>query len=87
MIDIELDHVVPDELHLFPRVTDRLLENVIDEIIEQDSIADFNKPNTKPKGQLLKNFVENINELGVPFSVWYKKIQMDQAVISQNILA
>ena len=73
LIDIELDHVVPDELHLFLRVTDRLLENVIDEIIEQASIADFNKPNTQPKGQLLKNFVENINELGVPFSVWYKK--------------
>ena len=49
LINIDLDHVVPDELHLLLRITDRQLQNVIDEILECDSIADFNKP----KGNIL----------------------------------
>ncbi|CAB4006241.1 Hypothetical predicted protein [Paramuricea clavata] len=55
------------------RVTDRLLQNVIDEILEKDSFDDFNKPKGHPKGANLKKFVEDVNELGVTFSVWYKK--------------
>ena len=36
LLDIALDHVVPDELHLLLRVTDRHLENVIEEVMEKD---------------------------------------------------
>ena len=32
------------------RITDRLLEDIIDEILERDSITDFNKPKGSPKG-------------------------------------
>jgi hypothetical protein len=73
LINISLDHVVADELHLLLRVTDRLLQNVIDEILEKDSIDDFNKPKGHPKGANLNKFVKDVNELGVTFSVWYKK--------------
>ena len=73
LINIHLDHMVPDELHLLLRRTDRLLQNVIDEILERDSIADFNKPKGSPKGLLMQQFVKVVNDLGVTFSVWYKK--------------
>ena len=35
--DTELDHVVLEELHLMMRITDRLTENIITEIMERDS--------------------------------------------------
>lgn len=74
LINISLDHVVADELHLLLRVTDRLLQNVIDEILEKDAIEDFTKPKGHTKGVNLKKFVEDVNNLGaVTFSVWYKK--------------
>jgi hypothetical protein len=73
LINIELDHVMADELHLLLRVTDRMFQNVIDEILEMDANDDFNKANGQPKGVLLKKFVDDINALGVKFSVWYKQ--------------
>ena len=73
LINIDLDHVLADELHLLLRVTDRMLQNVVDEILEKDAIEDFNKPKGQPKGVLLKTFVDDVNSLGVTFSVWYKK--------------
>ena len=73
LINIDLDHVLADELHLLLRVTDRMLQNVVDEILEKDAIEDFNKPKGQPKGVLLKKFVDDVNSLGVTFFVWYKK--------------
>lgn len=73
LINIDLDHVVPEELHLLLRVTDRTLENVVDEMLEKNAIEDFNRPRGQPKGALLKKFVEDVNELGITFSMWYKK--------------
>ena len=35
--DTELDHVVLEELHLMMRITDRLTENIITEVMERDS--------------------------------------------------
>ena len=69
LLDIALDHVVPDELHLLLRVTDRLLENIIEEVMEKDSVNDFNKPKGHPKGVGLTNLVKAINDCGVPFKV------------------
>ena len=73
LIDIALDHVVPDELHLLLRVTDRLLENVIDEVLERDVKQDFNRRKGQPKGLILANLVKGINYCGISFNVWYKK--------------
>lgn len=40
LLNIPLTHVIPDELHLLLRITDRLLQNVIDEVLERDPIED-----------------------------------------------
>ena len=73
LLDIEVDHVVPDELHLLLRVTDRLLQNVIDEVRERDSIDSWNKSKGQPKDKQLNNLVKGINDCGIPFKIWYKK--------------
>jgi hypothetical protein len=73
LLDIEVDHVVPDELHLLLRVTDRLLQNVIDEVRERDSIDSWNKSKGQPKDKHLNNLVKGINDCGIPFKIWYKK--------------
>lgn len=36
LLNIELDHVVPDELHLLLSVTDELERNLIRQVLEQD---------------------------------------------------
>ena len=43
LFNIELDHVVLDELYLMMRITDRLTENIITEVMERDSKADLLK--------------------------------------------
>lgn len=50
LFDIELDHVILDELHLMMRVTDRLTENLIKEVMERDSKHDFNLEKSQLKG-------------------------------------
>ena len=69
LINIELDHVLADELHLLLRVTVRMLQNIIDEILEKDAIEDFKKQKGQPKGVLLIKIVDDVNSLGVIFSV------------------
>ena len=72
LFDIELDHVVLDELHLMMRVTDRLTENVITEVMERDRKTDFLKKKGEEKGIYLKRLIRVINEVGITFSVWEK---------------
>lgn len=43
LFDIDLDHVVLDELHLMIRITNRLTDCIITEVIERDSKSDFLK--------------------------------------------
>ena len=43
LINIALDHVILDELHLMLRVTDRLTENLKKEVIERGNKTDINK--------------------------------------------
>ena len=54
-------------------MTDRLLENIIAEVLERDAIADFNKTSRQPKKIDLAKLVASVNELGIPSSVWNKK--------------
>ena len=76
LIDIALDHIVPDELHLLLRVTDRILQNVIDEVLERDAIENFNRPRGQPNGVFLSNLVIGNNDCGISFNVWLKKVLM-----------
>lgn len=72
LFDIELDHVVLDEIHLMRRITDRLTENIITEVMERDGKADFLKKRGEDKGIYLKRLISLINDLGITFSVWKK---------------
>ncbi|XP_028418693.1 uncharacterized protein LOC114544180 [Dendronephthya gigantea] len=73
LLDIELDHVILDELHLLLRITDRLTENIINEVMQRDSKADFTKKSGEEKGIYLKRLVSVINELGITFAIWEKR--------------
>ena len=57
LFNIELDHIVLDELHLMLRITDRLLENLVIEVMEHDSHNDFLKTNQEPKGIFLDKLI------------------------------
>lgn len=73
LLNIPLTHVIPDELHLLLRITDKVLQNIIDEVLERDAVEDFDKPRVQPKGIYLTRVVKAINDLGISFSVWNKK--------------
>ena len=73
LLNIPLTNVIADELHLLLRITDKLLQNVIDEVLEKDAVEDFNKKRGIPKGVHLTKLVNCINSLGISFSVWNKK--------------
>ena len=72
LLNIPLSNVIADELHLLLRITDKLLQNIIDEVLERDAIEDFNKPRGRLKEVYLAKLVKNINGLGISFSVWNK---------------
>lgn len=72
LFGIELDHVVLDELPLMMRISDRLTENIITEVMERDSKSDFSKKRGEEKGVYLKRLIAVINSLGITFSVWEK---------------
>lgn len=73
LFNIDLDHVILDELHLMIRVTDRLTENIITEVMERDGEADMSKKRGEKKGIYLEALVSTINKIGIPFSIWEKK--------------
>lgn len=54
------------------RVTDQLMENLITEVMERDSKADFTKRRGEEKGLYLKKLVKDINGTGITFNVWKK---------------
>lgn len=73
LFNIELDHVILDELHLMLRITDKLTENLIIEVMEKDGKEDRNKAQTKDNGANLSILIQTINELGITFSIWEKR--------------
>lgn len=54
-------------------IIDKLLQNIIDEVLERDAVEDFDKPRGQPKGIYLTRLVKAINDLGISFPVWNKK--------------
>jgi len=78
LLEIDLDHIIPDELHLLLRVTDRLLKNLVLEVCERDALKEFSKTQEKTQdkseaGQFEKKLVKAINDCGVSFSIWRQK--------------
>ena len=52
LLNIELNHVVVDELHLMLRITGILTENIITECLNWDQDNDFNKKRRVPTSSL-----------------------------------
>lgn len=74
LFDIELDHIILDELHLMLRVTDRLTENLIQEVMDKDGKENVNNhKGKKHEGVHLKKLIKAINDLGMTFAIWEKK--------------
>lgn len=73
LINIPLTNVIPDELHLLLQITDKLLQNVIDEVLKRDAVEDFSKTRGQTKGINLSKLVKAINFLGILFSIWSTK--------------
>ncbi|XP_048589349.1 uncharacterized protein LOC116615043 [Nematostella vectensis] len=70
LLNIELDHVIVDELHLMLRVTDVLTKNLVYQAIDRDKKDDFDKKRGEGKGSHLKKLVSTIRSLGISFDVW-----------------
>ena len=68
LIDIPLNHVIVNELHLFLRITDILLRNVIQHVIEED-LKTTRKVDLLD-GPHLTMLVKYIRKCGISFSVW-----------------
>ena len=70
LLNIELDQVIVDELHLLLRVMDVMIDNIITNNIDWDKQEDFEKNSKQPKGLHLKKLVTEIRSCGVGFDVW-----------------
>ena len=73
ILNIELDHIVVDELHLMLRVTDILTENLISECLDWDKEDDLDRKRGDPQGMHLTKLVQTIRSCGVSFEVWEQR--------------
>ena len=69
LLDLQIDHYLPDELHLMLRITDVLLRNLIYDAKSLDSNA---KVNRLPQIHL-KGLVKIIQDCGISFAIWDNK--------------
>ena len=58
LFNIPLDHISLDELHLMRRITDRMTENLITEVMEKDCKEDFNKAQGEEKGENIRILIK-----------------------------
>lgn len=77
LFDIELEYIVPDELHLFLRIMDVLIQALIDTAVAHDhhtSRGARRGPKIPPQdGPMVKNLIKTIQSCGVNFYVWEEK--------------
>ena len=67
LLDLSLHNIIPDELHLLLRITDRLIENLINAAIQHDS------PRSRPlEGDMIKELLKHIRSCGMPFNIYEK---------------
>ena len=71
LLHIPLDHIILDDLHLMLRITDILIGNLVDDVMQWDD-KDYYITRKRQSGHL-KKLVEIINSCVVSFSVWEKR--------------
>jgi hypothetical protein len=73
LLFIDLDHVILDELHLLLRITDVLINNLIEDVLEWDKKEDLGKKISDDSRSVhLRNFIKTVWSCGVSFHVWEK---------------
>ena len=74
LLDLELDHVIPDELHLMLRVMDVLIQGLIDTAVAYDShqhrLSCSRHSYKVLEGPILKNLMTAIRRSGVYFCLY-----------------
>lgn len=73
LLFIDLDHVILDELHLMLRVTDVLINNLLEDVLEWDKKDDLGKKKSQKRGVHLEEFIKTVRSCGVSFDVWEKQ--------------
>ncbi|CAB4030363.1 Hypothetical predicted protein [Paramuricea clavata] len=73
LVEIDLDHVICDELHLMLRVVDVLIDNLMEDVLEWDKTEDMCKKRSDERGIHLNNLISTIRSCGVSFNIWQKK--------------
>ncbi len=62
-----------DELHLLLRITDVLINNLIEDVLEWDKKEDLGKKKSDDSRSVhLRNFINTVRSCGVSFHVWEK---------------
>lgn len=79
LLDIKLENVVIDELHLMLRITDVLTKSLINEALEWDVKENMSKAPKDRSNNHLMDLVNAVSECGVSFNVWEKKNADGQA--------
>ena len=75
LLVIPLDHIILDELHLMLRITDILIENLIEDAMQwyDKESSKKNKKRSVEKSEHVKKLLQAINNCGVTFSIWEKR--------------
>ena len=78
LLHIELDHVVPDELHLLLRIMDILIRNAINSAIGCDNHTTRGRGSDDTlKGPMLTKFQKAVNDCGVKFTITKKEGKLE----------
>ena len=70
LLNIDIDHIVIDELHLLMRVVDVLLRNLIEDSVRLDQKNNLGKKISGIKNKNREELVELIQKCGVHFQIW-----------------
>ena len=63
LLNLPVDHIILDELHLMLRITDILINNLISDAMQWDEKDDIRKTRNVPKGEYLKRKVTTLMTL------------------------
>ena len=72
LLNIDLDHVILDELHLLLRIMDVLIQNLVTEAVQWDQADNWNKRKKDQKNIHLDNLKSTIRSCGTSFEIWEK---------------
>jgi hypothetical protein len=65
LLDIDLDHVIVDELHLMLRVTDVMIENLIREMLDWDKEDEFDRIRGEKQGIHIQKLIDVIRYVSI----------------------